>query len=317
MSAISLGGAAALRREAPRSRWRVALVAFAAPPLAYLVLWKIVPLLYTIYLSFTAWNPLRRPQPLFIGIANYVQAFEDTQFLQALLRTLLFTAGASVLELMLGLGFALLLDAKIRGGSFIRSLVLLPIVIAPAVVGTIWYMLFHDTIGPIAWLSRAVGLDIGWLRDPNIAMFSILLTDLWHWTPFMFLILLSGLQVIPRELYEAAAMDGAGAWATFRHVKLPLLKAAMLGALVLRSMDAFRIFDEIMLMTGGGPGDATTTTSVLIYRNAFKAFQLGYSSALVVVLLVVTAVLYLAYMRLVQTDGSVAASAKPRTTETK
>jgi multiple sugar transport system permease protein len=215
-----------------------------------------------------------------------------------------FTVSASLFELLLGLFFALLLDGKIRGGNLVRSVILLPIVIAPAVVGTIWYMLYHDTIGPIAHLARSLGLNIGFLRDPDVAMISIVITDVWHWTPFMFLILLSGLQVIPRDLYESAAIDGASYWQTLRFVKLPLLRNTMLAALVLRSMDAFRIFDEIFLMTGGGPGEATTTTSVLIYKSAFKAFQMGYSSALVVVLLVITAVLYVSYMRMVKTDAA-------------
>jgi multiple sugar transport system permease protein len=278
------------------------LLAFLAPALIYLLIWKVGPLFYTIYLSLTSWNPLRRPGPIFIGLTNYEQIINDPRFIWTLVRTIGFTIAACFTELLLGLAFALLLDDQIRGRSIFQTVILLPIVIAPAVVGTIWYILFHDTIGPFTYLAREVGLDIGWLRDSNFAMLSIIITDVWHWTPFMFLILLSGLQVIPRELYESASMDGATYLQSLRYVRLPLLKSTMLVALILRSMDAFRIFDEIMLMTGGGPGESTTTNSILIYKNAFKSFQLGYSSAMVVVLLVISAILYVGYMRYVRLD---------------
>jgi multiple sugar transport system permease protein len=305
---IFVNYAGSARNEAIRPRLdyrsrKFYLWVFLAPTLIYLSIWKFVPLAYTIYLSFTAWNPIKSRVPLFVGLQNYAQILSDPAFLHSLAITALFTLVATAIELLLGLAVALLLDDEgVIGKDVYRTVVLLPTVIAPAVVGTIWYILYHDTYGPLSYWFNVIGIEPGWLQNPRVALFSIILTDIWHWTPFMFLLILSGLQVVSRELYDAASVDGASWFQTLRFVKLPLLRDTIIVALILRSMDAFRIFDEIMLMTGGGPGESTETTSVLIYKSAFKFFQMGYSSTLVVVLLLVTLILYSGYMRYMRLD---------------
>jgi len=283
--------------------WLLLLI-FLTPALIYLFVWKGGPLLYTVYLSFTDWSPLQPNRWRYVGFDNYLRVYSDPAFWKSLRLTVFFTVVTTAIELVLGLMIALLVEEEFRGKSLLRTAILIPIVIAPAVVGVIWYILLHSTIGPLNYLFVALGLPSNWLGNPNIAIYAVMLSDIWHWTPFMFLLLLSRLQVIPRDIYEAAAVDGANWWQMLRLIKLPMLGGTILVALVLRSMDAFRIFDEIVLMTGGGPGDATSTTTMLVYQNAFRNFRMGYSSALVVVILAMTMAVYAIYMRYVTFNDS-------------
>jgi len=172
------------------------------------------------------------------------------------------------------------------------------------VVGVVWRLMLNPNFGAVNGTLKSIGLStdpLTWTASPKLAMVSVIMADVWQWTPFMFLILLAGLQAIPQEPYEAALIDGSTAWQTFRHITLPLLKPAILIALLLRTMDLLRVFDQIFILTEGGPGFATETVSLYIYRTAFRFSNFGYAAAMSFVLLLITNVISLAYLRLLQT----------------
>ena len=204
---------------------------------------------------------------------------------------------------MLGLGLAVLLDRPLRGRSIFRAALLIPMMLPPVVAGVVWRLMLNPDFGAINGTLKGAGLNtdaLTWTASPLLALASVIAVDIWQWTPFMFLVLLAGLQAIPQEPYEAAMIDGASAWQTFRHVTLPLVRPAILIALLLRTMDLLRVFDQIFILTEGGPGFATETVSLYIYRAAFRFFDFGYAAAMSFVLLVVTNIISLTYIRLLQ-----------------
>lgn len=288
----------ALRQQQRRLFWL-----FLVPGLTYLVLVRIAPAVFTLGLSVTDWNLVKDPGPRFAGMRNYVRLAQDVPFLESIVRTLFFTAAATILELLLGLAIALFVNREIRGRTALRAVVITPMVITPAVVGLIWYILFHSSIGPLNWFLSLLGLGpVAWLTSPDLALFSLILTDLWHWTPFMFLLCLSALQVVPAELYESAAVDGATRGQSFRFVTLPLIRDTMMVACILRAMEAFEIFAEPFVMTAGGPGRATETVSLHIYKSAFLFFDMGYAAAMIAVSILIIASLFALYLRHVKFD---------------
>jgi multiple sugar transport system permease protein len=176
---------------------------------------------------------------------------------------------------------------------------MLPTVVA----GVVWRLMLNPNFGAVNGTLKGMGVNtdaLTWTSSPNLAMISIIAVDVWQWTPFMFLILLAGLQAIPQEPYEAALIDGSSAWQTFRHVTLPLLKPAILVALLLRTMDLLRVFDQVFILTEGGPGFATETISLYIYRTAFRFSDFGYAAAMSFVLLVITNIISAFYIRFLQ-----------------
>jgi multiple sugar transport system permease protein len=281
-----------------RQRRRALLVLFL-PGFIYLVVVRIIPAVFTIGMSFSKWNLKGGVAPSFAGFSNYVALAHDAGFGVALARTLIFTACATTIELSLGVGIAMLLNRRFMARRMMRTVVLAPMVITPAVVGMMWFILFHDTIGPLNWFLSAFHLGpIGWLTDPRVAMFSVLLTDIWHWTPFMFLLSLAALQAVPAESLEAAAVDGATPFQSLRLVLLPAIADTLLVAAVLRAMEAFELFAEPYVMTGGGPGTATETISLHIYKAAFSFFDMGYAGAMIVVSIGILVALYSISLRL-------------------
>src|SRR5437773_8019231 len=176
-------------------------------------------------------------------------------------------------------------------------------ILPPVVAGVTWRLIYNPNFGVLNGILRLFGLDTRrwtWLADPSLALPAVILVDVWEWTPFVFLILLAGLQAIPQEPYEAARIDGANAWQTFLHITLPLLIPAILVALLLRTMDLLRIFDQIFILTQGGPGFSTETVSLYIYRTAFRFFDFGYAAAMSFVLLLLTNIVSVGYIRLLQ-----------------
>ena len=281
------------------ARHRVpALLCFLIPGLAYLVLVRLVPALVTITMSFTRWNLQKGGAPVPIGLQNYASLLHDGNFLSALSRTLAFMVVATAIELALGLAIALLLNRQFPLRRTVRTIVLAPMVITPAAVGMIWYIMFHASIGPLNWFLSLLDVGpVGWLTNPTVAPLSIVITDVWHWTPFMFLLCLAALQTVPNELTEAAQMDGAGRWQTLWRIVLPAIGDMLAVAVVLRGMEAFELFAEPYVMTGGGPGSATDTLSLHIYKSAFLFFDMGYAGAMIVVSIGILVLLYGAYLR--------------------
>lgn len=274
------------------------LLGFLLPGFAYLVLVRLVPAVFTVYLSFTHWDLQQPAPPQFIGLRNYAALARDAGFLASLGRTLAFMLVATAIELALGLAIALLLNRPMALRRTIRTIVLAPMVITPVVVGMIWYILYHPTIGPLNWLLSLIGIGpAGWLTDPDVAPVAVVIADIWHWTPFMFLLCLAGLQTVPQEITEAAQVDGAGRWQTLWRIVIPAIGDTLAVAAILRAMEAFELFAEPYAMTGGGPGDATDTLSLHIYKSAFLFFDMGYAGAMIVVSVGILVLLYGAYLR--------------------
>lgn len=266
------------------------------PAIVVLLLLTVYPLVYAIKISLQtadgAWTT-----------RHFSRLVEDHFFRAALWQTLVYAAVALVGEFVLGLGLALLLDSQLRARNLFRSLLLIPMMLPSVVVAVIWRLLYNPQFGAINGTLVRWGIDTSnftWIADPTWALPSVILVDIWQWTPFMFLVLLAGLQAIPQEPYEAAMMDGASAWQTFWHITWPLLKPAVLVAVLLRTMDLLRVFDQIFILTQGGPGFATETVSLYIYKTAFRFFDIGYAAVMSFVLLMVTTILSLGAIRLIK-----------------
>lgn len=265
---------------------------FVLPTVLMILGLSLFPLLYSLWVSFLQWD-LQRPQTRFIGFKNYADVLRDVRMWEALGHTLFIIVVAVAVELLLGLLLAQTLSGNLPGKRFIMPLLLLPVVMAPLIVGYTWRMLWDTQYGPInqvlGWLiGRPV--ELVWLANPRTVYPAILITEIWQWTPFMFLILLAGLAAVNPELYEAAAMDGASAWQLFRQITLPLVWPVMALAILFRALDVFKIFDIIFSLTGGGPGSQTETASLYVYILGFKNFRLGYTAAMAYLLIILVSV---------------------------
>jgi multiple sugar transport system permease protein len=256
---------------------------------------SLFPLVYMMVLSLTDDRGLT--------LSHYGRLFQDRLFAVATAQTLLLTGAALAIEFALGLGLALLVDSLTRGRSLIRTGLLVPMLLPPVVAAVIWRLIYNPQFGLLNGTLRQFGVDTSnftWTNGQATAMLSVILVDVWEWTPFLFLLISAGLQAIPQEPLEAARVDGASYWQTVRDVVLPLLKPTILLALLLRSMDLLRIFDQIFILTQGGPGSATETVSLYIYRTAFRFSNFGYAAAMSFFGLVVTTLAARGLMRLVK-----------------
>jgi multiple sugar transport system permease protein len=272
---------------------------FLLPGLVFLFAIDLIPLAYSAWVSFYNWWLIRPRDIRFVGLANYTRFADDPEFSRAVVVTTLFTAGAVLVEFLAGLGLALLFAQSFKFLRPIRVLLLLPLFVVPVVGATMWRVIFHPELGVLNYYLAAVGLGpLPWLSDPRLALVSITLVDAWRTIPFMFLVMYAGLEVLPSELFEAAAVDGASAWQSFRHITVPLLTYIMLLAILIRGMDAFREFDIIFVLTGGGPGTATQTMQMLNYR-AFGLGHMGEANAIGIVTLIFVAVMCFVLMRAV------------------
>jgi multiple sugar transport system permease protein len=274
------------------------LLVFLLPAVLYVIAWRIIPALYTVYLSFTSYNLAYDTSARLIGFANYARLIGESGLQSSLIVTMEFSIIVTSVELVLGLSAALFFNRNMPARNILLGIFLIPIVMPPVVVGTIWYILFNQFVGPIPYLLQlAHGPDIPWLATPGTALFGLIVADVWEWTPLMALLLLSALQAIPNDLVEAATVDGASGLQLFRFITLPQIGGMMAVAVGLRFMDAFRELDKVIIMTGGGPGTATDFLSVHIYKAAFKFFTLGYAAAIVVAALAFLGVIYAYYLR--------------------
>jgi multiple sugar transport system permease protein len=220
----------------------------------------------------------------YVGLANYAKLFEDERFHWAILRTLYFTVLAVVLPLVLGLAAALAFHRKFPLRGLARTIFILPMMATPVAVALVWTMMFHPQLGVLNYLLTSVGLPPSlWVYSADTVIPTLVLVEVWHWTPLVMLLLLGGLASLPVDPYEAAKIDGATAWQAFRHVTLPLLMPFLVVALVIRTIDALKAFDTIYVITQGGPGTASETINIFLYLQAFAYYNMGYASAVVVV----------------------------------
>jgi multiple sugar transport system permease protein len=288
---------AATRGPTFATRRRIEGWLLVVPAIILIVGLSIFPLIQSLLLSFQRWDLQSQEHP-FIGLQNYRDALTDPRVWGALQNTGIIVVAAVALEFLLGLGLALLFAGDFKGKRLAMPLLMLPVMVVPIVVGLTWRMLWDNQYGAInQTLSWIAGRDVNilWLAHRDSALFAMVVTDVWQWTPFMFLVLLAGLSSVNPELYEAAALDGAGWWQSLRDVSLPGIARVIAVAIIFRALDAFKIFDLVYMFTQGGPGTSTESISWYIYQLGFKFFRLGYASAvsfLVVILLTILATLY-------------------------
>jgi multiple sugar transport system permease protein len=252
----------------------------------------IYPLAYSLWISFFNWNVTSASRP-FIGLRNYAEAFTSSSSHFIFVQNIAFMAACVALEFVLGMALALLLSRRFAGRGLVRTLLLLPMLTAPVLAGFNFRWIFNDRSGLANQLlvQFGLGLPIPWLADANLARLAIVLTSVWQGMPFMLLLLLAGLQSLPTSPYEAATVDGASAWQRFWYITLPLLRPVIVVAVALQTIDLFRVFDTIYIMTKGGPGHATELFPFYIYRSAFSDDRLGFAAALSYITVAITVAL--------------------------
>jgi multiple sugar transport system permease protein len=272
---------------------------FPLPAVAFVAIMMVFPVAYTFFLSFTNWN-LTSGQPLsFVGLRSYERVFSEPRFLAAIGRTLSFTGMAIALETVLGVAIALLLNREFRGKGLIKLFLLLPLVATPVAVGIVFNLFYDPTIGLANWALSLAGLPkIEWVSNAASVLPSLVLVDVWQWTPMIALICLAGLASLPTDPYESARVDGANAGQILWQITLPMLAPTILTAMILRSIDALKTFDIIFAMTGGGPGYASETLNILGYKYSFDYFKMGQSSVMLVTLFVIVLLFNLVIMKL-------------------
>jgi len=275
------------------------ILLFLLPSVVTLLFIAVYPFIFSIYTSLHKASIVTIGR--YVGLTNYVSAFQDVRFLNSLKVTFIFVLGATGLELLLGLLLALSLNSEIKGARTFRLILVFPMMITPIVVGIMWRILYDPDFGILNYLFGLAGLPhMPWLSSPSMALFSLIIVDVWEWTPFMMLILLAGLRSLPIEPYEAASIDGASAWQKMIYLTLPLLKSQIIVAILIRTIDAFRAFDIFFVTTRGGPGKATEITSLYVFRVGFSFFRTGYAAALSVILLFIVLIVAIMYIRAMQ-----------------
>lgn len=263
---------------------------FVLPGLIVLVAIILFPLLFTIRVSLSSWD-VAQPGLDWVGVANYLRLAEDTRFWESFARLAVMALGSVALQYLLGFGLALLVWRDVRAGRFFRVLFLIPMMTTPVIMAVIWRTVFHESLGPANDLLHLLGMaSLPWLSEAGLAMTSVIIVEVWQWTPFMFLMLLAGLLSLPREPFLAAAIDGAGPIRTFLRVTFPMIAPISIGAIIIRLIEASKIMDTVYVITSGGPGTATETSSYYIFIRGLRDFQIGYAASLSFTYLVIMAI---------------------------
>jgi len=254
---------------------------FLYPGLLTLVGILVFPVVFTVRLSLSSWDVIV-PGLDWIGLGNYVRLFtDDARFWQALLRLSLFAFLSVTLQYVIGFSMALLVWREVKFKRFFRVLFLVPMMTTPVIMTVIWRTIFHESLGPVNDFLSLFGVaPIPWLSDSVWGAVSVITVEVWQWTPFMFLLLLAGLLSLPREPFLAAQIDGAGPLRTFFYVTFPLMAPISIGAIIIRLIEASKMLDTVYVLTSGGPGTSTETSSFYIYIRGLREFQLGYSASL-------------------------------------
>ncbi len=268
---------------------------FIAPVIAYLLLFSIFPLVYSVGISLTDLNVARRGTGAFVGLRNYVTLFSPGNiFIRAIKNTFLIMVFALVIELALGFIIARLfyVAREVRFTRVLRTIYMIPIMVTPLIFGLVWSYILNPLLGVANVLLRSAGLHAQpWLGSPRTALATIIMMDVWQWTPFLMMLIFSGFMTIPHELFEAAEVDGAGLRSKIRHIELPHLKQVIGLVLILRSMDVFRMFDLIYAATQGGPGGATEVVSMFAYRQSFNYYNTSIGSAASIIALIIITII--------------------------
>ncbi len=301
MTAIPVRAAAAATGETatvthrlkPRRYWL-----FAVPALVVIAAVIVFPWLFTLYMSMNEWKI--GGGVAFIGWQNYTRLLADDRFIESVGRTFIFTVLAVVLPIVFGVAAALVFHREFPWRGVLRTVFVMPMMATPVAVALVWTMMFHPQLGVLNYLLSLVGLPPSlWVYSPDTVIPTLVLVEVWHWTPLVMLIVLGGLAALPQDPYDSAVIDGASNWQMFRYITFPLLLPYIMIALVIRMIDALKVFDTIFVITQGGPGTASETLNIFLYLQAFQFYNLGYASAVVVIffVIIVAMSLLLLYVR--------------------
>jgi multiple sugar transport system permease protein len=255
---------------------------FALPALLVIFAVIVFPWAFTVYMSAQEWNIVG--DTAFVGAGNYLSLLSDARFLESIWHTFYFTFLAVVLPLIFGIGAAVVFHREFPARGFLRAVFIMPMMATPVAIALVWTMMFHPQLGVLNYLLSLVGIPPQlWVFSADTVIASLVLVEVWHWTPLVMLIVLGGLASLPTEPYESAVIDGASQWQMFRHITLPLVLPFIMVALVIRTIDALKTFDTIFVITQGGPGTASETINIYLYLQAFSFYNMGHASAVVVV----------------------------------
>jgi multiple sugar transport system permease protein len=271
---------------------------FLTPAAVLILVLSIFPLLFSLALSLVSWDLGRLEGGIrFVGLNNFITLFKDGRFWSTTRVTVTFVILAVGLQYLVGLGLAILLNQEVRFRRFFRVVFLIPMMLTPAAVGYVGRMLFNEGIGPINDIIQALGGPmVKWLTSTKLALPTLIIVDTWEWVPFMMIVLLAGLQALPPEVFESARVDGANSWQIFQHITFPMLLPVSITVIVIRGLEAFKLFDIVMVMTGGGPGTSTETVTMYAYQVSMKNGNLGYGSAIAYALLIMITIFTMIFL---------------------
>jgi multiple sugar transport system permease protein len=306
----------AVRQRRRQLSDRAIINLFIWPTLLLLIGINIFPLFYSLYLSFTEYSAIARQQPVWIGLENFANILNNERLWRYFATTGRYAVMSVGLQTILGFGLAMLVREKFRGSGLVTTLILIPMMLSPVVVGLFWKLIYNPTFGYFNYLigfsNPSLGPDMlasRWAGQPvpGLALTAVVIVDVWMWSPFVMLLVLSGLKAIPDYLYEAAVIDRASSWFQFWRITLPQVAPLLLIAVLFRTIEAFKSFDLVMGLTGGGPGDQTELIAVNLYRQAFLGqWRTGEASALAyIILIVIIAIsnLYIRYLNKMRGEG--------------
>ena len=274
---------------------------FTIPTILFVLAMIAFPILYTFYLSFFDSTLSATKPPTFVGFDHYIEMFtdEDARFLLAVWRTVWFSVVSLVVEMFLGVGIAILLNRKFVGKGLVKTVFLLPMVATPVAIGMVWTLIYQPTIGIANYALKAIGLPAqAWLGSADTALWSLIIVDIWQWTPMVMLITFAGISALPSDPYESAVVDGANPFQILTKITLPLLTPTILVAMLLRLVDVVKTFDIIYSTTQGGPGYATETMNILSYRQSFENFQFGEASATLMIFFIIVMLIAVGFVKL-------------------
>lgn len=281
-----------------QSERRKFILLMLAPATALMLALTLFPFLVSVYLSFTDYSLIRPGEINGIGFQNYGDLFRSSEFWNSVRVTIIFTVVAVSMQTLLGVGIAALLHHEIRQAPWLRVVYLLPMAITPVAATFTFRLMFNPSLGVLNYILTSLGFaPSAWTASPDMALLSLILVDTWQWTPFILLIVMGGMASLPPEPEEASAMDGAGPFRTFFLVILPQLKPYLALALLFRLIDAFKTFDIIFVLTGGGPGIVSRTLNLLAYKHGIEFLSMGYASAIALVMLVFTLIVAQVFLR--------------------
>jgi multiple sugar transport system permease protein len=271
---------------------------FSLPAVLVILAVIVFPWLLTLFMSAHDWKIGGGVE--FVGLKNYRDLFADARFRESIVHTLYFTVLAVLLPILIGTAAALVFHREFPFRGILRTIFVMPMMATPVAVALVWTMMFHPQLGVLNYLLSLFGAGpASWVYDPGTVIPTLVMVEVWHWTPLVMLIVLGGLAGLPREPYESALIDGANGWHMFRHITLPLVWPFIMVAIVIRTIDALKVFDTIFVITQGGPGTASETLNIFLYLQAFQFYKIGYASAVVVIFfaLIIALSLLLLYVR--------------------